>query len=97
MAKAESFDCARSVYTNNKDDQNVASKSKLTHGALTKAYRPAEKSDQKRQLSGTRFAGLELSPVQATKINAFARSDPDKAMSWLSPRQVKALISRTSD
>ncbi|MDF1849611.1 MAG: thioredoxin family protein [Verrucomicrobiales bacterium] len=44
-------------------------------------------SDQKNQLSGTSLEKLNLSEVQATKINAFARTDPAMALLWLSPRQ----------
>ena len=97
MTKAESFDCARKVYTNNKADEEAAKQSGLARGALTKAYRPADKADQKRQLSGTPFANLKLFPVQATKVNAFARTDLEKAMSWLSPRQVSDLVLKKSN
>ncbi len=52
-----------------------------------KGYRPASKSDQKKQLQGTPFARLKLTPEQATKVNAFARTDPKKAFSYLTPEQ----------
>lgn len=42
-------------------------------------YRKAPASDQKRQIQGTRYAGLALTPEQATKVNAFVRTDPEKA------------------
>lgn len=42
-------------------------------------YRKAPESDQKRQLQGTKYAKLKLTPEQATKLNAFVRSDPARA------------------
>jgi hypothetical protein len=42
-------------------------------------YQKAPDSDQKRQLQGTKFAKLKLTPEQATKVNAFARTAPDRA------------------
>ncbi|MEM9478330.1 MAG: VPGUxxT family thioredoxin-like (seleno)protein, type 2 [Verrucomicrobiota bacterium] len=89
--KAESFDCAQKVFTTTTEDAVVAAKSRLKHAALTDSYRAAKKSDQKRQLPGTQFQNLDLSPTQATKVNAFARSNPKLAASWLSPRQLATL------
>lgn len=54
-------------------------------------YRKARASDQKRQIQGTPFSELKLSPVQTSKVNAWARVDPRKAVSWLSPTQRGAL------
>jgi hypothetical protein len=42
-------------------------------------YRKAPESDQKRQLQGTRYARMKLTPEQATKVNAFVRISPEKA------------------
>lgn len=47
-------------------------------------YRKAPASDQKRQLQGTQYADMELTPEQATKLNAFVRTSPDKAKAFLS-------------
>ena len=44
-----------------------------------KDYRKAPTSDQKRQLQGTPYAHKSLTPEQATKVNAFIRSQPEKA------------------
>jgi Thioredoxin-like len=44
-----------------------------------KGYRKAPDSDQKRQLQGTQYAHKSLTPEQATKVNAFIRSQPEKA------------------
>lgn len=60
----------------------------VTVGApLDRTYRAAPASDQKKQLEGTPYARLKLTPEQATKVNAFARSDPAKAIEWLAPAQ----------
>ncbi len=57
-------------------------------GADLRQYRPARESDQKRQLQGTRFAKVDnLSAYQKTKLNAFARGNPEKAMEFLTPQQ----------
>lgn len=42
-------------------------------------YQKAPVSDQKRQLQGTKYAKLPLTPEQATKVNAFARTSPARA------------------
>lgn len=54
---------------------------------LTSAYRPAPASDQKKQIQGTRFEKLTLTPEQATKVNAYARTNPSKAIEYLTPAQ----------
>ncbi len=50
-------------------------------------YRAAPASDQKKQLEGSPFARLKLTPEQATKVNAFVRVDPAKASQWLTAPQ----------
>lgn len=51
-------------------------------------YKPAKDSDQARQLQGLPLKSISgLTELQLTKLNAFLRSDPDKAQAWLSPRQ----------
>ncbi|HEV2094940.1 MAG TPA: hypothetical protein VGQ82_00400 [Chthoniobacterales bacterium] len=54
---------------------------------LDGTYRAAPASDQKKQIQGTPFARLQLSAGQATKVNAFARENPSKALEWLTPLQ----------
>ncbi len=54
---------------------------------LDATYRAASVNDQKKQLEGTSYGGLTLTPEQATKVNAFARSNPAKAREWLTPEQ----------
>ena len=58
--------------------------------ALDQAYRAAPASDQKRQIAGSPFARLELSPMQRTKVNAFAPVDRKRALNWLTPDQRQA-------
>jgi hypothetical protein len=49
-------------------------------------YRKAPESDQKRQIQGTKYAKLRLTPEQATKVNAFARTDTARADAFLSEK-----------
>lgn len=93
LAAAEKYDCANKVYSANEDDLSLAKESRLSSAPLTNDYRAAGASDQKRQLQGTPFEKLDLSPVQATKINAFARSNRAAALEWLSPGQLSKLKS----
>ncbi len=58
---------------------------------LDRTYHAAPASDQKKQLEGTPYARLKLAPEQATKVNAFARVNPDKAKAWLAPAQRASL------
>ena len=54
---------------------------------LDGSYRAAPASDQKKQMEGTPYAGLKLTPEQATKVNAFVRENPAKAREWLNGTQ----------
>ncbi|MEM8954877.1 MAG: thioredoxin family (seleno)protein, partial [Verrucomicrobiota bacterium] len=93
LKQAAAFRCADKVYTTTDSQQDItASKSSLSTAPLTSSYRPAKASDQKRQLPGTPFAGLpSLNPTQLTKLNAFARTNPQEAQAWLSPLQLRSL------
>lgn len=46
-------------------------------------YQKAPQSDQKRQLQGTKYTRESLTPEQATKVNAFIRTQPEKADQFL--------------
>jgi hypothetical protein len=50
-------------------------------------YRAAPASDQKKQLQGTAAAKLNLVGAQATKVNAWIRSEPAKALQFLTSAQ----------
>lgn len=54
--------------------------------ALT-GYKPAPASDQKKQLPGTAAAKLNLGGAQATKVNAWIRTEPAKVLPFLTPEQ----------
>lgn len=70
----------------------MARSSVIGDTARSAARRPLLRaSDQKRQLRGTHFAVLELSPMQLTKVNAFAPSGAPAAVRWLTPKQRAAL------
>lgn len=58
---------------------------------LDGSYRPAPTDDQKKQIEGTPFAHLQLTPEQATKVNAFVGEDMAKALIWLSTAQREQL------
>ena len=58
---------------------------------LDGSYRAAPASDQKKQIEDTPFNHLQLTPAQATKVNAFARENPAKALEWLTPEQRERL------
>jgi hypothetical protein len=80
------------LYLTAEDQRKSAKAAGFTKpGWLGEGYRAAPASDQKRQLRGTPFAGLALTPEQATKVNAFARTDPARAKTFLTPEQRKSL------
>lgn len=56
-------------------------------GPLDRSYRTAPASDQKKQIEGTPFARLKLTPEVATKVNAFVRVDPARALQALNPAE----------
>ncbi len=94
VKKAAALDCARKIYPATESDLAAAKKagSKLEVARFReKAYRPAPADDQKKQIAGTPYAKLKLTPEQATKVNAFCRSDKKKALAVLTPEQ-KALL-----
>ena len=90
IARAAKAECAERVYlpaTASKAEKRKARNARLVVGKLDGSYRRAKDSDQKRQLRGTAASRLRLTPVQATKVNAWIRVDATKAMEWLSPSQ----------
>ena len=92
VKEAEKARCAERVYVSTDAEiELLKGQSRLRIGKLDNSYRAAQASDQKRQLQGTAFAKLSLGPMQATKVNALARVDPEAALKWLSPRQIAQL------
>ena len=65
--------------------------SKLSGSNKISSYRAAPTHDQKKQIQGTVFSKLKLTPEQATKVNAYARTNPKKALEYLTPEQRKKL------
>ncbi|MEM1107904.1 MAG: VPGUxxT family thioredoxin-like (seleno)protein, type 2 [Planctomycetota bacterium] len=63
-----------------------------------RGYREARASDQNRQLTGyeTLLTAPGLTEMQTTKLNAFIRTNPAEALSWLSPRQAEFIKKETS-
>ena len=64
------------------------------HAEALSGYRAAPASDQKKQLPGTAMAKLDLSGAQATKVNAWIRTEPAKALPFLTPVQRAQLTTR---
>lgn len=88
VKQAQRHECGNKVYASTDAEIATAKEiGRVTVGRPGSGFRPADSSDQKKQLQGTAFANLPLSPMQATKVNAFARTDPKKALTWLSPSQ----------
>jgi hypothetical protein len=68
--------------------ENLTSKAKaakVATGVYTKldGYQKAPAFDQKRQIQGTKYAEMKLTPEQATKVNAFANTAPEKVKAFL--------------
>ncbi len=91
VGRAAEVKCARKVWATEEAELASLGEMRLETGLLTDGYRAAKESDQKRQLRGTAFAQLDLDPMQATKVNAWARRDREKGLGYLSPRQRAAL------
>lgn len=86
---AEKVQCAQVVYV------PAAAKPALAPLRLKvqelAGYRKAPASDQKRQIQGTPLSALSLRGMQATKVNAWIRTDQNRALALLSPRQLAQL------
>jgi len=89
IAAAEKVECANAVSVP-AADLAYAKTSRLKVGTIS-GYRTAPISDQKKQIGGTAAEKLTLSPAQATKVNAWIRSDATKASSFLAPSQQEQL------
>ncbi|MBL9204950.1 MAG: thioredoxin family protein [Opitutaceae bacterium] len=74
-------DCADRIYAATPNDKSSAETVAAGRrvGLLDSSYRAAPVADQKRQIQGTAAQGWALTPEQATKVNAFIRTDPDRA------------------
>ena len=92
IAEAEKVRCANAVWVP-EADLPIASASRLRIGTIA-GYHPAPADDQKKQLGGTVAAALGLQGSQATKVNAWIRSDVAKALAFLTPSQQAKLTVR---
>ncbi|MCB1212174.1 MAG: peptide-methionine (S)-S-oxide reductase, partial [Verrucomicrobiales bacterium] len=93
IATAEKVECANAVFVP-EEEVATAKATRLQVGAIS-GYRSALASDQKKQVQGSSFQALPLSAAQATKINAWARKDLAKALSFLTPSQRATFKSRS--
>ncbi len=84
LAAASRAKCADRVYLHPRERTLTGDRFGIFDPA---AYRRAPESDQKRQLRGTAAEDLDLGPEQATKVNAWIRTDPAKARSFMDPAQ----------
>jgi hypothetical protein len=89
VADAARVECAHSIFLP-EPELAALEPGRLKAGKLV-GYTAAPASDQKKQLQGTAAAHLNLTPEQATKVNAWVRVDAAKAMSYLKPEQRAAL------
>ncbi len=85
IAAAERVRCANAVSVP-ATDLPAAQATRLQVGTIA-GYRPAPGGDQKKQLGGTAAEKLHLTGAQATKVNAWIRTDPAKALEYLTPSQ----------
>lgn len=94
--RAAAVRCNSKVYA---PEDDLALLTKFASGELTGDYREAKASDQKKQLE--RWEAVRalptLTPMQLTKVNAFAPDSKAAALEWLSPRQRGALQSRSEE
>lgn len=87
VKSAREMQVANDVYLGNGAQRAQVSQLVKSPKSL-QGYRKAKASDQKRQISGTAFARLELSPTQACKVNAFCRGNTSEAVKYLTSAQL---------
>jgi hypothetical protein len=85
ITAAEKVECANTVSVP-ATDLPTAKTTRLKVGTIF-GYRTAPASDQKKQISSTPAEKLTLTPAQATKVNAWIRTDPAKALNFLTKSQ----------
>ena len=85
IAAAENVRCANAVHVPAAELQEARA-TRLRIGTIS-GYRTAPAADQKKQIPGTAVEKLGLTGAQATKVNAWIRTDPAKALGWLTASQ----------
>ncbi len=84
VRQATQAECADRVYVTTQQQADLAKAAGHRGvGELGASYRRAPVSDQKKQLQGTALAGKPMTEEQATKVNAFVRVQPEKALEYL--------------
>ncbi|MGJ8654177.1 MAG: VPGUxxT family thioredoxin-like (seleno)protein, type 2 [Opitutaceae bacterium] len=94
VKKARADGCANQIYASDKTalTEIAGEHSKRSKLYLSKNYRTASSTDQKRHLRFSKLKHLSLNPVQKTKINAaLSKGDHIEIHKWLSPSQIKTL------
>ncbi|MEM9237088.1 MAG: VPGUxxT family thioredoxin-like (seleno)protein, type 2 [Verrucomicrobiota bacterium] len=85
--QAVSIDCSDSIHVPASELGSLARQGRKL--SALEGYRAAPERDQKKQLSRLRLGGLDLTPAQRTKLNAWLPVDRNRALSFLSPAQAE--------
>lgn len=96
IKKARAHGCANEIYASDKAtlSQIEEDHRKRSQLYISKDYRTARGSDQKRHMQFSKLKHLSLNPVQKTKINAaLSLKDNSAILQWLSPSQIETLRS----
>jgi len=95
LRAARARDCAHAVFARGADEAQAAAE--VFGDAVRETDAPirrADEADQKRHLRASELAGLDLTPMQRTRVNAALANGTDP-LRWLSPRQrAEAAITR---
>ena len=84
VQQAERARCADAVYVTSPEQARLAAQAHVSRVLdLGNHYRRAPASDQKKQIQGTAAEGWNLTPEQATKVNAWIRTEPSRALGVL--------------
>lgn len=90
--QASKVDCARKIFVKSEKELNAISDLRFKVQLIEPShYKKASASNQKKQLEGFDLSNLNLSDYQLTKLNAFIRRDPQKALSYLNAKQIASL------
>ena len=88
VEKAAAAGVADKIYLRTEEERQRARRDgRPAVGPLDRSYQRAGAADQKRQIRSSKFDGIDLSPMQQTKVNAFATTDMQQALAWLAPKQ----------
>ncbi|MFT5465205.1 MAG: hypothetical protein ACI8UO_000292 [Verrucomicrobiales bacterium] len=93
VSEAAKVKCADKVYAKTDQQLKGLGETRLSTGKLD-GYEKAKDSDQRKQIEGSAWSKIRMTGTQATKVNAWARTDSAKALEWLSPRQRQQLLGK---